>query len=79
MIVCPKCNSLNVSLVMNTHYICNNPGCADENGNRVQFKIVNDVSIKFPCNQIYSGRLNSEFYREVYIKMGSLGITETNR
>lgn len=70
---CPKCMQENVSMVGNTHYICNTPNCVDQNGNRTQFIYVQDEKIKFPYNQIFINRSINEFYRKPYLEIASSG------
>lgn len=64
---CPKCFKTDVSSVGNTHYICNNPNCTDNNGHRTQFKIVTDTKKYFPYDQIFSNHSILDFYRNEYL------------
>ena len=34
---CPRCFKDDTTLVNNDHYICNDPSCVDDNGNRTEF------------------------------------------
>ena len=70
IVKCPKCFSTNVSLISNTHYLCNNPNCK-HNGNKTQFRVVYDNTINFPYNQIFTDRTADEFYREPYLEVDS--------
>ena len=54
---CPKCFSEDVSIIGESHYVCNNQACVNENGNRVQFRLVPDNKIMFPYNQIFVDRV----------------------
>lgn len=72
-IVCPKCLGEDISLVGNTHYICNDPNCVT-NGLRTQFEVTVDGEIKFPYNQIFSTMSRQEFIRTPYIKLSSSDI-----
>lgn len=65
---CPRCYRTDFRPVGDTHYICNNPSCMDDNGRRTQFKVETDESIQFPYNQIFISRKTEEFYKESYIK-----------
>ncbi len=67
---CPRCYKDNVSAVGDTHYVCDNPDCVDENGRRTQFKMVTDEYVRFPFNQIFVGRAVNEFYRKPYLELG---------
>lgn len=69
--ICPKCMQDNVSIVGNTHYICNTPNCVDQNGNRTQFLYVEDDKVHFPFNQIFVNRTKKDFYRKPYLKINS--------
>lgn len=66
---CPRCFGTDISAVGDTHYVCNNPGCVDDNGRRTQFMVVPDEYIRFPFNQIFIGRKAQEFYREPYLEL----------
>ena len=63
---CPRCFKDNTTLVNNDHYICNDPSCVDDNGNRTEFSKKIDDKIKFPYNQIFITRKKEEFYRKPY-------------
>jgi hypothetical protein len=76
---CPKCGKSNVILVGNTHYICNDPDCSADNGNKVQFNFVIDEKIRFPYNQIFKNRNISEFYRKPYLQIKNVGVESVNR
>jgi len=66
---CPRCYGTDVSAVGDTHYVCNNPNCVDDEGRRTQFRLVTDEYIRFPFNQIFVGRETKEFYRKPYLKL----------
>lgn len=66
---CPKCGRVSVTPIGDTHYVCNNPDCVDENGHHTQFTIVPDEKIAFPYNQIFVNRNPEEFYRKPYLDM----------
>lgn len=76
---CPKCLSDNVTIIGNTHYVCNNPDCVDQDGNRTQFKLIQDEKINFPYNQIFLDRSISSFYRKPYLKINDPGNPITTR
>lgn len=76
---CPRCFKEDVSAVGDTHYVCNNPDCVDDSGNRTQFRVVNDDKVHFPYNQIFVSRGVHEFYRKPYLKLGSIGVTSTTK
>lgn len=71
---CPRCFKDDVSSVGDTHYVCNNPSCVDDNGNRTQFRKVEDDRVHFPYNQIFVTRDKSEFYRKPYLKLTDVGV-----
>lgn len=77
--ICPKCLKDNVSPIGDSHYVCNDPNCTNENGSRTQFRHVPDEKIKFPYNQIFITRKKSEFYREPYLKLEEVGDPTTTR
>ena len=66
---CPRCYGIDVSAVGDTHYVCNNPNCVDDNGRRTQFIFITDEYIRFPFNQIFVGRKTQEFFRKPYLKL----------
>lgn len=66
---CPKCFSEDTTAISDSHYVCNNINCHYENGDRTQFRIVADKSIKFPYNQIFVNRDKSQFYRKPYLEL----------
>lgn len=72
---CPRCMKDDVTAIADSHYVCNNPDCYDENHNRTQFSIIEDSSVKFPYNQIFVNRNKSEFYRKPYLKLEEVGKT----
>lgn len=72
MVTCPKCFQSDVTLVNNSHYICNNPNCSNM-GKRVQFRKVIDKKIKFPYNQIFVDRSKNEFFRKPYLELETVG------
>ena len=88
---CPKCYGTDVSLVDTNQYVCNNPGCAGDENIRTQFTIQFDLEdidaketdpikhLRFPYNQIFSntGRNRFEFYRAQYLRLPSVGNTDT--
>ena len=65
---CPRCFGNDISPVSNTHYICNNPNCTDDNGNKTQFFQIFDDKKHFPYDQIFPNREDSEFYRLPYLQ-----------
>mgnify|MGYP000004337698 FL=1 len=69
MICCPRCGSTDISPVGTTHYVCNNPTCVDEHGDRTQFQKIDDTVIQFPENIIFNGRNKSEFYKLPYLQL----------
>jgi len=72
---CPNCMSINVTLVGNTHYICNNKNC-NRYGKRTQFYVTQDKEVKFPYTQIFKDRQLSEFYKKQYLKIKDVGNTQ---
>lgn len=72
--MCPKCRLKNTSHISETHYVCNNPNCVDDNGNRTQFIFFVDANIKFPSNQIFADRQKNEFFRKPYLKIENDGV-----
>ena len=70
---CPKCMGTNTTLISDTHYVCNNASCVNDDGTRVQFKFVMDKKIGFPYNQIFTNRQRHEFYRKPYLELASTG------
>ena len=74
---CPRCFQSDVSLVSDTHYVCNNPTCVDDDGNRTQFYIKYDEKIEFPYNQIFVGRDKSLFYKKPYWNVTDAGLVQT--
>ena len=70
---CPRCMQEIKSFNSNAHhYVCSNESCIDENGDRTQFKLVEDTTVKFPFNQIFVNRGRHEFYRKPYLKIKTL-------
>lgn len=65
--ICPRCYKDNVSKVGDTHYVCNNTECVDDNGKRTQFKFVEDDYVHFPYNQIFVTKGKENFYRKPYL------------
>ena len=76
---CPRCFKTDVSAVGDTHYVCNNPDCTDESGNRTQFRVVEDEKINFPYNQIFVSRAVKDFFRKPYLKLENIGLRSTSR
>lgn len=76
---CPRCFKTDISAVGESHYVCNDPKCVDDSGNRTQFNVVIDDKIHFPYNQIFVSRNLREFYRKPYLKLGNVGVTSTTR
>lgn len=74
---CPKCMSEDVSIVGESHYVCNNPECKMEGGLRTQFRMIPDEKIDFPYNQIFVNRGKHEFVRYPYLQLQNVGIQET--
>ena len=71
---CPRCMKNDTTLISNSHYVCNNPDCTSDEGDRTQFKFITDSKIRFPYNQIFVNRIKSEFYRKPYLKIENTGI-----
>ena len=76
---CPRCMGNDTSPVGDSHYICNNPDCIDEDGNRTQFQCIEDEKIGFPYNQIYVNSSKDKFYRKSYLKMNKVGKSNIKR
>lgn len=74
---CPRCMKEDVTAISDSHYVCNNPDCHDDKNNRTQFRVVPDVSVQFPYNQIYVDRDKSEFYRKPYLELETVGTSIT--
>ena len=74
---CPKCMKDNTTIISNTHYVCNEPTCIDDDGNRTQFRLVKDEKIRFPSNQLFVNRQKDEFYRKPYLNVESITKSET--
>lgn len=72
-IQCPRCFGEDVTAIADSHYVCNNLDCFDDNKNRTQFLLVEDTNVKFPDNQVFVSRSKSEFYRKPYLKLESVG------
>lgn len=70
---CPICFGDDVSIVGESHYVCNNPDCKDSDGKRVQFRHVIDNKVHFPYNQIFVNRNVQEFYRKPLLEISSPG------
>ena len=64
---CPRCMKNNTTIISNTHYVCNEPTCTDDNGNRTQFRFVPDSEVRFPYNQIFVDKQPHEFFRKPYL------------
>ena len=73
MIRCPRCGLPDVTPVGTSHYICNRPSCVDENGERTQFRVIEDNEIQFPHNIIFHGRTKNQFFRTPYLKINKGG------
>lgn len=73
---CPRCMNDDVSMVGDTHYVCNRPECVDDKGNRTQFYIVNDEYVRFPHSQIFANRDIDEFSRKPYLELKNPGETK---
>lgn len=78
MLRCPKCMGTDVSLIGDSHYVCNNQNCMND-GHRTQFRIIEDDKVQFPYNQIFVNRPKREFVRKPYLELEDVGITETSR
>lgn len=72
---CPRCFGTDVSSVGTSHYVCNNPKCVMDNGMRTQFRQVFDQKVHFPYSQIFVNRSKSEFFREPYLEIATVGVT----
>lgn len=70
---CPKCFGENISIIGESHYVCNNPSCLTDDGNKIQFQVVKDKKIHFPFNQIFVDRIKDEFYRKPYLQLENVG------
>lgn len=77
--ICPRCMKEDVTPVGTTHYVCNDKNCKDDDGNRTQFRVVQDTKVQFPYNQIFVGRDVHEFYRMPYLVNEDIGVTSTSR
>ena len=66
---CPRCGKSDTTMIGNSHYVCNDPTCIDENGNRTQFRLVIDREVKFPYNQIFVNRPIENFYKKPYLNL----------
>lgn len=71
---CPKCFGTDITPIGSTHYVCNNPDCKLSDGSHVQFRVVQDDRIHFPYNQIFVNRSVTEFYRQPYLTLPSVGV-----
>lgn len=69
---CPRCMQDNTTPVGQTHYVCNNENCIDEDGKRTQFQFIEDEKINFPHNVIYRDKPKQSFYRKPYLKLSSI-------
>lgn len=76
---CPKCFGEDVSIIGESHYVCNNPSCVNDKGGRVQFRLVKDGSIEFPYNQIFVNRSKEKFYRKPYLELQDVGNNNVSR
>ncbi len=74
---CPKCLGADISVIGDSHYVCNNPNCKMANGARTQFRRVPDERVHFPYNQIFVNRGAHEFVRYPYLELENVGIQET--
>lgn len=72
---CPRCFQSDVSIVGDSHYVCNNPECVDDDGKRTQFYIAYDDHKRFPYSQIFMFRPITSFYRKPYLKVADAGDT----
>ena len=72
---CPRCYKDDVSIVGDTHYVCNNPVCIGPDGKRTQFYIVNDERKEFPYSQIFLRRQLKEFFKKQYLQVLTDGST----
>ena len=69
--ICPRCMKDDTTPVGNTHYVCNDETCVDENGKRTQFQFIEDQKICFPANVIYRDKGKQNFFRKPYLHMVS--------
>lgn len=76
---CPRCMKDNTTPIGDSHYVCNNPDCLNDENNRTQFKIVEDSYIRFPYNQIFVDRSVHQFYRKPYLELEEVGEKSTTR
>lgn len=76
---CPRCFGEDVTAISNSHYVCNNPECFDENHNRTQFRFIEDTRVQFPYNQIFVNQPKSRFYRKPYLKLDTVGVSNVDK
>lgn len=70
---CPRCFNEDISIIGESHYVCNNPLCVNKDGSKVQFQVVKDKKVNFPFNQIFVNRIRDEFYRKPYLQLENVG------
>ena len=71
--ICPRCMKDNVTKIGDSHYMCNDPLCVDNENNKTQFLVIEDDPVRFPYNVIFSNRNKSEFFRKPYLVLSELG------
>ena len=65
----PRCMQDNTTPVGNSHYVCNNENCIDDNGKRTQFQFIEDDVVQFPHNVIYRDKNKQNFFGKPYLKL----------
>jgi len=71
---CPRCMKCDSTIISDTHYLCNDPNCVSETGERTQFLHIPDKKVHFPYNQIFVDRPVEEFYRKPYLPIETTGV-----
>lgn len=65
---CPKCGNES-TMIGNSHYMCTNVECVDDNKRRTQFVFEPDKEVEFPSNQIFKDRQKDQFFRKPYLQI----------
>ena len=76
---CPKCMKNDTTLISDSHYVCNDSTCINDNEERTQFKFISDDHVRFPYNQIFVNRQKQEFFRKPYLEIESVGSRNITR
>ena len=71
MIRCPKCGSIDIKPIGDTHYICNNENCNKDK--LTQFRVIYDKIKEVPYNHIFEKRDIKEFFKLPYLENIKLG------